>query len=82
MSRHYSWSAVYQKAEAETDLAKLQDLVIEAENIMFERSIELTDGGQSADAEEELRALREAVKELLKIKTERLKWPTFGPTDQ
>jgi hypothetical protein len=83
MSRHYSWSAVSQKAELETDPSKLQDLVIEAENIMFERSIELTDGGGGgADAEEELRSLRAAVSELLKIKTDRLKWPTFGPTDQ
>jgi hypothetical protein len=76
----HQWQSLYQRAESdsESDLSQLHRRIMDAESAMFERSIELNNGqGQGDEAQREREAIREAASELLRIKTEKLKWPTF-----
>jgi hypothetical protein len=67
-----SWQKPLQDAINETDLQKLPEKLSIAETAIFQRMQELV---TSPGAEGESAAIREACKELLKIQTQRLKWP-------
>jgi hypothetical protein len=72
----YEWLGAYQRAEAEQNIARLQQRVMNAENAMFVRMQELSAGkALDAEAQTELQAIRCALNVLLRIKTDRLKWP-------
>jgi hypothetical protein len=74
MPAPYSWTAAYECAIAESDLAQLHERVLAAEDAMIARALEIPREDTSAAAEEERQALREASDGLLKIKIERLGW--------
>ena len=59
----------------ESDLQKLPEKLAAAEGAIFLRWQELSDSHRD---HEESEALRQASRELLKIQTERLKWPIPG----
>ena len=67
-----SWQKPLQEAIDETDLEKLPERLSAAEGAIFLRMQELT---ASADGHKESEAIRQACEELLKIQTQRLKWP-------
>lgn len=67
-----SWQKPLQEAIREPDLPKLAEKVVIAETAIFQRMQELI---TSPAADPESAAIREACKELLKIQTQRLKWP-------
>lgn len=72
----YQWIGAYQQAEAEQDMSKLQDCVQTVESMLFIRMQELSAiKHPSAEVETELEDIRAAVKGLLRIKTDKLKWP-------
>ena len=80
MSNH-EWKILYEKALNESDLSKLHECVIAAETAIFARSLLLNDGqDHGSDAQLERTSLRQASNGLLQLKTEKLKWPTIGPT--
>jgi hypothetical protein len=70
--RFSSWESPLREAQMELDLGKVRQKVEEAELAIFTRAQELR---ASSDGHEELAALQRATRELLKIKTEKLKWP-------
>jgi len=67
-----SWQKPLQDAINEPDLQKLPEKLSAAESAIFQRMQELT---TSPDGNHESQAIREACKQLLKIQTQRLKWP-------
>lgn len=67
-----SWQKPLQDAINEPDLQKLPEKLSAAESAIFQRMQELT---TSPDGNHESEAIREACKQLLKIQTQRLKWP-------
>lgn len=69
---HSDWERLLQEAQSETNMEKLREKLEAAEVALFTRSQELF---ESHDAHEESAAIRRASDELLRIKTERLKWP-------
>jgi hypothetical protein len=80
MAQPYSWTAAYERAQNETDPTKLQDVVMAAEEAMVQRRMELS--RDEVGAEAELVALRSAATELLKIKTDKLGWPSIDSASQ
>jgi hypothetical protein len=66
------WQAPLQKAQLETEPQKIQEQVFQAEAAIFRRLQELA---LSADGHHESQAISRATNELLRIKTEKLKWP-------
>jgi hypothetical protein len=70
----YEWLAAYQRAEAEQDMSKLHDCVLTVENELFIRMQELS-ASPGVEAQTELQEIRVAARGLLRIKTEKLKWP-------
>ena len=67
-----SWQKPLQDAINEPDLQKLPEKLSAAESAIFQRMQELT---ALPDGNHESEAIREACKQLLKIQTQRLKWP-------
>jgi hypothetical protein len=67
-----SWQKPLQEAIEETDLQKLPEKVYAAEAAVFLRLQELS---ASSDGHKESEAIRLACREILKIQSERLKWP-------
>jgi len=67
-----SWQKPLQEAIEESDLQKLPEKLSAAESAIFVRMQELS---ASPDGHKESEALRLACKEILKIQTQRLKWP-------
>jgi hypothetical protein len=73
---NYRWSAAYQRAETEQNVFELHDCVMAVENAIFIRMQELTAVKHpDEEVQTELQELRASVKGLLRIKTEKLKWP-------
>ncbi len=67
------WQIPLRDAINEADLQKLPEKLSIAETAIFQRMQELV---TSPDGNHESEAIREACKQLLKIQTQRLKWPT------
>jgi hypothetical protein len=65
-------------AHRKNDIEKLADRFAEAENAIFFRSQELA---RSSDGREESEAMSVAIRQLWRIKTEKLGWPTIDITD-
>ena len=74
MAQPYSWTAPYERALAETDLTQLHARVLDAEDSMLTRSLEIPRDDKSPEMLAELSALRAAADELLKVKIEKLGW--------
>jgi hypothetical protein len=72
-----SWEQLYQEAVDEPDINKLTQRVHVAEAAMFYRWQELVESKLTAEQKEHQR-LQEASAGLLRIKSERLKWPGLG----
>jgi hypothetical protein len=70
----YDWLGSYERAEAEQDMSKLHQCVLEIEKALFIRMQELS-ADPTAEAQTEMQEIHAAVRALLRIKTERLKWP-------
>jgi hypothetical protein len=70
--RYPSWQKPLQEAIDESDLQKLPEKLSAAESAIFVRMQELH---SSPDGHRESEAIRLACRELLKIQTQRLKWP-------
>jgi hypothetical protein len=66
------WEAPFRAVQRESDPEKLLEKLHETEAAMFARWQEL---GTSPDTNAEREAMRRATDVLLKIKTEKLKWP-------
>lgn len=78
----YPWLRVFQQAQEESELSQLHARVMDAESAILARLQEL----RSRDASDpEIRSesleIRSALTGLLRIKTERLKWPSAGLED-
>ncbi len=67
-----SWQQPLQAVIDEVDLQKLPEKLAAAEGAIFVRMQELA---VSSDGHKESKAIRQACEELLKIQTQRLKWP-------
>jgi hypothetical protein len=74
MAQSYSWTAAYDRALAETDAAQLHTRVLEAEDAMMARSMEISRDDKSPATVAELDAMHKATDGLLKIKSEKLGW--------
>lgn len=75
--RHFqypSWEQPLQEAIDETNLQKLTEKLSAAETAIFQRMQELT---VSPNGHHESEAIRLACNEILKIQTQRLKWPAI-----
>jgi hypothetical protein len=66
------WQVPLHQAQLETEPQKIQEKVFQAEAAIFTRLQELA---FSSDEHEESRAISNAANELLRIKTDKLKWP-------
>jgi hypothetical protein len=66
------WQELYEAAAAETDRAKLTELINRVEEAMMERTEEIAHSPNHLD---ERNAMVQASENLLVIKTEKLKWP-------
>jgi hypothetical protein len=69
-----SWEQLYQEAVDEPDINNLTQRVHAAEAAMFYRWQELAESKRPPEKQEHQR-LQEASEGLLRIKSERLKWP-------
>ena len=70
--QHWEWEVWIQLAESEPDLEKATKYVEEAETAMYFRAIALV---HSFNGHEESDALRRGSDRLLRIKSQKLKWP-------
>jgi hypothetical protein len=70
--QYRSWQKPLQEAIDETDLEQLPEKLSAAEGAIFVRLPEL---GVLSDGHKKSEAIRHACEELLKIQTQRLKWP-------
>jgi hypothetical protein len=78
----YEWLDIYRQADDEQDISKLHQRVMDAESAIFARMQRLSEGPQSEiDVQTETLAMRSALNGLLRIKTERLGWPSLGLED-
>jgi hypothetical protein len=68
-----NWREPFEKAVKETDLQRLGELVIQAEAAIYKRFEKLQN---SADCDEERRAIKVASDQLLALKVNRLGWPS------
>ena len=75
--RFPSWEKPFREALVETDLNKLLEKIHAKEGAMFVRWQELA---SSNDEHVEREAMRAATEELLKLKSEKLKWPSGNLT--
>jgi hypothetical protein len=66
------WQQLYESCVSETNLEKLNKLVLETEDAIYLRSRELSNEPHIAD---EVQALRRAAMGLLEIKIKKLGWP-------
>ncbi len=66
------WQLPLHQAQREADPRKIQERVSQAEAAIFARLQELTTSG---DGHQESQAIANASNQLLRIKTEKLKWP-------
>lgn len=73
-AKNPSWQDLYQAVLTETDKNKLIALLTEVEEAMARRSRELV---RAAACSEERRAMREAAKNMVAVKTERLGSPAI-----
>jgi hypothetical protein len=81
MSSH-SWLCVVRQAEEEREPSHLHERVMEAEYAILERMRELRSCDVSdQQAAAEFQDMRSALSNLLRIKTERLKWPALQLSD-
>jgi hypothetical protein len=76
--RYPSWEGPLTEALAETDMKRLAEKVSAAEDAIFQRSRDIA---PAADAEDERQAIQIALRDLLRIKTEKLGWPGIGSED-
>ena len=67
-----SWEGPLRAVQAENDVDRLIEKIYTAEEAMLARWQELV---KSSNGHNELAAMRQAVKELMRIKTEKLNWP-------
>ena len=67
-----SWEGPLRAAQIENDIDKLIEKIYAAEEAMLARWQELA---KSSNGHHELVAMQYAVKELMRIKTEKLHWP-------
>jgi hypothetical protein len=72
-----SWEQLYQEAVDEPNINNLTQRVHVAEAAMFYRWQELAESKRTP-AQQEHRRLQEAAEVLLKIKSDKLKWPGLG----
>ncbi len=71
-----SWLHLFRQVEQETDLSQLHQRVMEAEYAILERMREMrSDDATGPDAATEHHEMRAALDTLMRVKTERLKWP-------
>ena len=70
--RYPSWEGPFTDALAETDLKRLAEKISSAEDAIFRRSRDIA---PATDAEDEREAIQVALRDLLRIKTEKLGWP-------
>jgi hypothetical protein len=70
--RYPAWEGPLTEALAETDIRRLADKVLLAEDAIFRRSRDIA---PATDAEDERQAIQIALRDLLRIKTEKLGWP-------
>ena len=73
-----SWQALLRDAQAESDPVKLIEKLCNVEEGIFLRSQELNFSSDGRDEEE---AIRKALAELLRIRTEKLGWPAIKLED-
>jgi hypothetical protein len=66
-----NWQEAHQKLLAETTTANLPDLLLAAEEALFQRLQELAGSG---DHDEERRRMQAAAGDILRIRTEKLGW--------
>lgn len=66
------WQVPLHEAQLESDAQKIQEKVFQAEAAIFARLQELV---LSSDGHQESQAISNATNELLRIKTDKLKWP-------
>ena len=70
--RYPEWQKPLEEATKEPNLSKLREKMHTAETAIFLRVRELN---FSSGSQDELEALQKACEELVKIQTQRLKWP-------
>jgi hypothetical protein len=70
--RYPSWEGLLLDALVEASVERLPEKVTAAENALFKRSQEIS---YASDAKEEKAAIRQALDDLLRIKTDKLGWP-------
>jgi hypothetical protein len=76
----FPWERPLLEAQLETDLEKVAKNVEAAETAIFLRQSELRD---LPDGQQEIEALNQAARDLLRIETEKLSWPPLelnGPS--
>lgn len=71
-----SWQMPLREAQTANDIEVVEKKVFEAEAAIFERTQELA---ESTDGDHEREAIERGLAELLKLKTEKLKWPPVFP---
>ena len=71
----YQWQAALELAHEETDLTALHARVIEVEDALLERAMEIAQSPAPEASRHEIEAMKSAAAELLKIKTGKLGWP-------
>jgi hypothetical protein len=72
--RYPCWEGPLTEALAETDVNRLSAKVSAAEDAIFRRSRDIA---PASDAQDERDAIQVALKDLLRIKTEKLGWPAI-----
>lgn len=76
----YLWLRDFRQAHAETDVSKLHALVNDAEFAIFTRMRELGSlDASDAATEAESQEIPSALSELLRMKTDTLRWPAILP---
>jgi hypothetical protein len=76
----YAWDRIYQQAVEENDVSKLLPRIVAADQALSNRQREIAGGPYRFEVDAELKAMLLAADGLLRLKAEKLGWPTVSAT--
>ena len=80
MAEPYAWEPIFQQAVQENDLSKMLPRIAAADQALSDRQREIAGGPHRFEVDAELKAMLVAADALLKLKAEKLGWPTVSAT--
>jgi hypothetical protein len=80
LAEPYAWEPIFQQAVNENDVSKILPRIVAADEALSDRQKEIAGAPHRFEVDAELKAMLVAADALLKLKAEKLGWPTVSAT--